>query len=232
MPGAEITVTASDGGAIASYLATPSPGPGLGVVVVATILGVEPCMKSFADRLAGEGFVVSAPDMFWRDEDPGVLDHDEDGFKRAHARNGRSDIEQGMKDLADIIADLKGRPECNGKIAVAGFCFGGVHALLGAARLGIDAGISFHGSHVGDHLGEIGRVGCPLSFHYGDNDAVAPMEEIARIQAAFEPLGDAEVYVYPGAIHGYMQNWRGDNGYDQAAAEASWERALRVLKAV
>lgn len=232
MTGIEITIAASDGGVIPSYLSTPAAGKGVGVIVIPTILGGEPYMKLFSDRLAAEGFVASMPDMFWRDEDPGVVDHDEQGFKRAHARNGRSDIEQGMADLADIISALKAHPDCNGKIAVIGFCFGGAHALLGAARLGIDAGISFHGSHVGNHMDEIDGITCPLSFHYGDNDAVAPMSEINRIKAAFDKLENAEVYVYPGAIHGYMQPWRGENGYDDAAATASWDCALQVLKSI
>ncbi|NQU70777.1 MAG: dienelactone hydrolase family protein [Rhodospirillales bacterium] len=232
MKSSDITITASDGGTIPSYLSAPSEGQGAGIVVIPTILGGEPYMRSFADRLAGEGFVAVLPDMFWRDEDSGVLDHDEHGFKRAHGRNGRSDIEQGMKDLADVIGALKARSDCNGKIAVIGFCFGGAHALLGAARLGIDAGISFHGSHVANHLDEIDGIICPLSFHYGDNDAVAPMEEISRIRAAFETLESAEVYIYPGAIHGYMQPWRGENGYDEAAENASWDRALKVLKSI
>ena len=232
MVGTEIAIAASDGGTIPSYLSTPSAAQGAGVVVIPTIFGGEPYMVSFADRLAAEGFVAVLPDMFWRDEDPGVLDHDEQGFKRAHARNGRSDIEQGMDDLADVITALKARPECNGKIAVIGFCFGGAHVLLGAARLGIDAGISFHGSHVANHLDEIVGIKCPLSFHYGDNDAVAPMEEINRIRTAFETLESAEVYIYPGAIHGYMQPWRGENGYDEAAEVASWDRALKVLKSI
>lgn len=233
MPGTDITVTASDGGTFSSYLATPGSGSaGPGVVIIATILGAEPYMKGFADRLAGEGCVVSVPDPFWRDEDPGPLEHDEDGFRRAHARNGRSDIEQSMKDAADVIADLKARPECNGKVAIVGYCFGGPHALLGAARLGTDAGISFHGSHVENYLDAIDDVRCPLSFHWGDNDEVAPMEAIERIKTAFARLPNAEVIVYPGAVHGYMQPWRGDNGYDEAAAEDSWQRMLTILKAM
>jgi carboxymethylenebutenolidase len=232
LSGQENTIPVSDGGKMPSYLSIPSAGPAAGVVVVPTILGGEPYMRSFADRLAAEGFVSALPDMFWRDEDPGVLDHDEPGFQRAHARNGRSDIELGMGDLADVIAALKARPDCNGKIAVIGFCFGGAHVLLGAARLGIDAGISFHGSHVGNHLDEIEGITCPLSFHYGDNDAVAPMEEIERIKTAFDTLDNAEVYIYPGAIHGYMQPWRGDNGYDELASNASWDCAMSVLKSI
>lgn len=231
MPASEIAITAADGGTFPSYLSTPEGGPGPGVVLISTIRGVDKDMKFYCDELAREGFVAYAPDMFWRDRDPGPLAPDEDGWQRAHARNGRSDIEQGIKDLADVIADLKARPECNGKVAVLGFCFGGPYALLGAARLGIDAGISFHGSHVGDYLGEAEKIGCPMSFHYGDKDEVAPMEEIERIKAAFDRLEGAELYVYPDAGHGYMQPSRG-GGYDEAAAKASWERALRVLKSV
>ena len=67
-----------------------------------------------------------------------------------------------------------------------------------------------------------------MSFHYGDNDAIASMEEIAEIQASFARLKDADVFVYPGAVHGYMMPSRGE-GYDEAATNASWERALAVL---
>ncbi len=231
MPGTDIAIKAADGGSIPCYLATPDGGAGAGVILVTTIIGLDDDTRSYADDLAGRGFVAAAPDMFWRDHDPGPLNTDEDGWKRAFARSGRSDIEQGMNDLGDMIADLRSRPECNGRIAVMGFCFGGPYALLGAARHGIDAGISFHGSHVGKYLGEAEGITCPMSFHYGDNDAVASMEEIGRIEAAFERLDDAAVFIYPGAVHGYMMQSRGD-GYHPAAASASWERALKVLESL
>jgi carboxymethylenebutenolidase len=54
--------------------------------------------------------------------------------------------------------DLKSHARCNGKIAVSGFCFDGLLAFLGAARLEIDAAISFHGSHVGKHLDEAANM--------------------------------------------------------------------------
>lgn len=231
MSGSEITISAADGGTFESYFAAPRAGRGPGVVIVATILGIEQGIKKYADELARAGFAASAPNMFWRDEDSAALEADEAGYGRAFARAGRSDIEQGMKDLADVIDDLKRRPQCDGRLAVMGFCFGGPYALLAAARLGIDAGISFHGSHVEDHLDEADAIRCPMSFHYGDRDEVAPMAEIARIEAAFDRLAGAELYIYPGAVHGYMLASRGA-GYDEAAAKRSWERALRVLEAM
>ena len=231
MPSSEITVTAADGGTFDSYFATPEAGAGPGVVIVATVVGVEPGIKDMAGDLARRGFAVSVPDMFWRDHDPGPIELDADGWKRAFARSGRSDIEQGMRDLADVIADLTARPECNGKMAVMGLCFGGPYAFLAAARLGTDAGISFHGSHVGNYLDEADGIRCPMSFHYGDRDQIAPMEEIEAIKAAFDRLDGAELYVYPGAQHGYMLPSRGDI-YDEAATTASWERALATLAAM
>lgn len=230
MPSTETTIRARNGGEIPAYFATPEKTPAMGVVLIATILGVDKDMKAYADDLARNGLCCIAPDPFWQDEDPGVVPPTEEGWKRAHARNDRHDIDQCYRDLEDTVADLKSRPECNGKIAVMGFCFGGPHVLLAAARLGIDAGIAFHGSHVGDFLDEAPKVGCPLCFNYGDKDFVASMEEIGRIKAAFDKLDDAEVNVYPGCGHGYMQPSRGE-GYDDDAAKKSWARALEVLKA-
>jgi carboxymethylenebutenolidase len=229
MAGTHVTITAADGGMFDSYVAAPVAGQGAGVVIVSTISGVDSDMTHYADALAGEGFVASAPDMFWRDIDPGPLVWNEDGRKRAFARNDRYDFELGMKDLADVIADLKKHPQCNGKIAVMGFCFGGPFALLAATRYATNAGISFHGSHVENYLDEVDKVRCPLSFHYGDRDQVAPMSVIERIKSAFSRLPDAKVYVYPGAGHGFMTMTPG-RGYMESAAHPAWARSLEVLR--
>jgi carboxymethylenebutenolidase len=229
MVGTHVTITAADGGAFDSYVTAPVAGKGAGVVVVSTISGVDGDMTHYADILAAEGFVASAPDMFWRDADPGPLPWTGEGRKRAFARNERYDIEVGMKDLADVIADLKRHPRCNGEIAVMGFCFGSPFALLAAARYGTAAGISFHGSHVEDYLEEVDRVRCPLSFHYGDRDEVAPLAAIERIREAFTGLPDAKVYVYPGAGHGFMTMTRGP-AYMESVAKSAWAQALGVLK--
>jgi len=229
MAGSHVTIAAANGGRFESYVAAPAAGKGAGVVIVSTISGADSDMTHYADTLTAEGFVVSAPDMFWRDADPGPLPWTAEGRKRAFARNDRYDLEQGMRDLSDVIADLKKHPRCNGKIAVMGFCFGSPFALLAAARYGTDAGISFHGSHVEKYLEEAGRVRCPLSFHYGDQDEVAPMAAVERIREAFSRLSDAKVFVYPGAGHGFMTMTRGP-GYMESIAHSAWARALEVLK--
>jgi carboxymethylenebutenolidase len=229
MAGTHVTVAAADSGTFDSYVASPVAAKAAGVVIVSTISGVDTDMTYYADALAAEGFVASAPDMFWRDVDPGPLPWTDEGRKRAFARNDRYDLELGMEDLADVIAHLKEHPRCNGKVAVMGFCFGGPFALLAAARYGTDAGISFHGSHVENHLNEAHRVRCPLSLHYGDRDGVAPMTAIERIREALSQVADAEVHVYPGAGHGFMTMTRG-HGYIESVARSAWARTLEVLR--
>jgi carboxymethylenebutenolidase len=229
MAGSHVTIIGADGGRFDTYVASPDCEKGAGVVIVSTISGVDSDMIHYADALAAEGFVASAPDMFWRDVDPGPLSWTDVGRKRSFARNDRYDLELGMRDLADVITDLKQHPRCNGKVAVMGFCFGGPFALLAAARYGTDAGISFHGSHVENHLDEVDSVRCPLSFHYGDRDEVAPMSAIGRIREAFGRLADAKVYVYPGAGHGFMTMTRGRT-YIESVARPAWACALEVLR--
>src|SRR5499425_166196 len=229
MAGTHVMIAATDGGRFDSYVAAPVSEKGAGVVIVSTISCVDSDIPYYADALAAEGFVASAPDMFWRDADPGPLPWTDDGRKRAFARNDRYDLELGMRDLADVIPNLKKHPRCNGKVAVIGFCFGGPFALLAAARYGTNAGISFHGSHVENHLDEVDSVRCPLSFHYGDRDEVAPMTAIERIRDAFGRLADAKVYVYRGAGHGFMTMTRGP-GYIESVARTAWTRTLEVLK--
>ena len=123
MAGTHVKIAAADGGAFDSYVAAPAAATGVGVVIVSTISGVDSDMTHYAETLAAEGFVASAPDMFWRDADPGPLPWTAEGRKRAFARNERHDIEQGMKDLSDVISHLRKHTRCNGKIARHGILF-------------------------------------------------------------------------------------------------------------
>ena len=102
------------------------------------------------DDWAADGFVVSAPDIFWRVH-PGPTAEQEVAFGRYE----KFDPDQGMLDIEDLVKDLKSRPQCNGKVAMLGYCFGGRYAHLGAARLGIDAAGSFHGTKIGLHVDEL-----------------------------------------------------------------------------
>src|SRR4029434_2489732 len=152
MTGTHVTIAATGSATFDSYVASPVSDKGAGVVIVSTISRVDSDMTYYADALAADGFVASAPDMFWRDADAGPLPWTDDGRKRAFARNDRYDLELGMRDLADVIGNLQTHPRCNGKVAVMGFCFGSPFALLAAARYGTNAGISFPGSDVENQL--------------------------------------------------------------------------------
>lgn len=211
------------------YLAEPDAGKRPGVVVVGAIYGVDDDIKSVTHDLAAAGYPALAPDMFWEDEDPGALQVTPDGGDRGRARSQRMDRDVGLTYVEAAIRALKARDTCNGRIAVMGFCFGGPFVLLSAARLGVDGGVCFHGSHVENYLADFPNVQCPLSFHYGDKDAVAPIEAVNQVKESFDTRDDAELFVYPGGEHGYMFPSRG-TGYLPDAAQLSWQRALSFLE--
>ena len=228
----DISVASSGGGNIPCIAAFPGNGPATGVVVVPPIFGVNDDMAMVAERLAGQGYAAVVLDPFWRDEDAGVIGHDEEGRARAFARLDRTPFDRAMGDVADVIGDLRAREECNGKIAVMGFCYGGPFAIVAGAECGTQAGISYHGSFVDKYLDRVPEVGCPLSFHWGDNDRAAPMEVIDATREAFAARDDADVFLYPGGIeHGYMLPGHGD-AYNKDAAELSWERTFKLLGSV
>ncbi len=228
----EINVPASSGGSVPCLAALPEGGPSTGVVIAPTIFGLNDDMTMVLERLAGEGFAAIVPNPFWRDEEPGIIGHSGEDRDRAFARLGRTPFDQAFGDMSDTIEHLRAQPYCNGKIAVMGFCYGGPFALEAAAKCGIQAGLSYHGSFVQDHLDAVPDVGCPLSFHWGDNDGAAPLDVIDKVRDSFSVLDDAEIFFYEGGVqHGYMLPGHGD-AYNEAAAELSWERSLSLLKSI
>ena len=228
MEGTDIKV-AADGGALDAYIAAPAQGKGPGVILVTHIYGVDRDTRGMCDMLADKGCVALAQNFFWRDKDSGVLAHSEG--QRARDRAMRIDFAQSMNDLKRAIAEVKKHLNCNGKVAVLGFCFGGSYVYRASCDLGIDAGASFHGTFVSKSVRPGDRVGCPLTFHYGAEDDMAPQAELDAVRKAVTARPDGEFFVHKGAGHGYMFPSR-PTGYSAQVAGKSWDRALALIGAL
>ncbi len=229
MAGTDIKLTSSGGGEFDSYVVTPDGGPAPGIVMVADVFGVGPSLKAICDELGEAGYAVSAPDFFWRTDLPGPLElGDERARERAQPRYDL--IEKGIEDVADAANDLKSRPECNGKVAVAGFCYGGPYAYIGPARMGLDAGFSYHGSAMQDWYDDIAGIKAPVSIHFGTDDHAAPQEVLDQIQDAADGNDLLELHLYPDVKHGYTS--RHAPAWDAAAYEASMTRTKEILNAL
>jgi len=226
MSGTEITYATRDNETFTGYLAAPAgDAPAPGILLITAIFGVDDEMKELADAWAQDGFLVSVPDIFWR-----VMPGPTADMEKAFARYEAFDEDQGMRDIEDLIGDLKARPQCNGKVAVLGFCFGGLYAHLSAARLGVDAAGAYHGTRIGSRIEEADKVTCPVSFHFGDQDPVVPMDEVAAIRAAYAGRPNAEIVVHPGATHNFSMPYK--QGYHAEAAGASRAAVLACFRSM
>lgn len=226
MTGTDISYTTRAGETFTGYLAAPvTDAPAPGILLITAIFGVDDEMKELADAWAADGFVVSVPDIFWR-----VMPGPTADMEKAFDRYGKFDTDQGMLDIEDLIKDLKARPQCNGKVAMLGFCFGGLYAHLGAARLGIDAAGSFHGTRIGEFLTETNNISCPVSHHFGAEDPVVPMDEVDAIKAAYAARPNTEIIVHPGATHNFSMPHK--EGYNAEAAKKSRDAVLRCFRSM
>ena len=226
MVGKTIKYGTRDGEEFDGYLTKPGiDDPLPGIVIITAIFGTDEDMIRLSDGWASDGFIVSVPDIFWRVLPGPTADH-----AVGRDRMGKFDVEQGMKDIEDVVADLKNRPECNGKVGMLGFCFGGRYVHLSAARLGIDAGVVFHGTAIGKNLEETNKITCPMSLHFGENDPVVPMEEVNSIKTAYAGKTNVDIVVYEGAGHSFSMP--SNQGYDADAAKASRDSVLALFRSM
>jgi carboxymethylenebutenolidase len=229
MSGKNITIKAQDGGSFGGYLATPASGSGAGILVLQEIFGVSAHIRSVVDRWAEEGYVALAPDLFWRLR-PGVdLGFSPEDVKTARELGARFDIDQGVRDIGDAIAALKALPELKGKVGAVGYCLGGRLAFLAAARLGVDAAVSYYGTRMDGHLDEVKSVRCPIMFHFGGKDAAVPPETRDKLRAAFSAHDDAEFYVYAEAGHAFNNDRRAE-AYDPFASQLARSRSIGLFR--
>ena len=223
MQGVEIEYTTRNEEKFGGYLTKPEgAGPFPGILLITTIFGIDGDMIELADEWARDGFIVSVPDIFWRQVSGPTADMD-----IAKGRMHDFDPDQGMRDIEDLLGDLRNRSECNGKVGILGFCFGGRYVHLSAARLGVDAGASFHGTAIGQHLDETSNIKCPMSHHFGDNDPAVPMLEVNAIKEAYAKIPNSDIVIYPDIGHNFTMLSK--PGYDEQVANSARSAALKVF---
>jgi len=223
-----------------AYLARPtSGGPHPGVVVFMEVFGVNGHIRAVTDRIAGEGYVALAPDVFHRTA-PGIeLTYDEQGLGRGIELMGQCTASEAMADTKAAIAALQARSDVGGRgIGALGFCFGGHLTYLAACELPIAAAASYYGGGVA--VGAPGNEAPPtiartskitgrIACFFGADDPYIPAEQAEAVQKALTDAAvRSEVVIYPGVGHGFNCDERGD--YNQAAAGDAWLRTTTLFR--
>jgi carboxymethylenebutenolidase len=193
--------------ALPYFVSLPQHPTGRGVVLAHEGLGLTTQILRFAERLAGEGFTVVAPDFFFRTGGP----RDEDWWTSI---NEMTDDEV-RDDLRRAIAALRGLGATS--IGITGFCLGGRISYCGAkwaGDLGLSAAVSFYG----DYATEIDELQCPAVLLFAGKDEYITSESVEVVR---EYHGDI-VHVYPDNGHAFMRD--GDPSFEPVAAADAWAR--------
>jgi carboxymethylenebutenolidase len=234
----EILVPTADGTADAVlYRWTEGRRPG--VIFLPDGIGTRPSQRQMARRLAGEGYNVLLPNIYYRVARPPIFPPKPDfGDERTRARfdelKASLPPEAMERDASAYVDFLASRPEVSeGPMGVAGFCFTGAFALRTAAARPerIAAAASFHGGGLfrdgsdSPHL-VLPRVTAPLYFGHARDDRSMPAEAIAGLESALAAWGgryQSETY---DARHGWTVP--DSAAYDEREAERAFAK-LRAL---
>jgi len=222
-----IDIPTARGECFSGYLSLPPTGRGPGIVLIQEIWGVNEHIRALADQYALDGYVVLAPDLFWRLAPRVDLAYDEAGSARAFELFRAVDTAQAAADVADAVAALRGRPDVGGKVGTLGYCLGGQMAFRAAALAQADAAVCYYGGGIAGNLGLAPLVTMPILFHHAALDTLIPQDAVAAIKAAFADQGNAVFLDYPGVDHGF--NCWGRPRYNQKAAALAHGLTLEFL---
>jgi carboxymethylenebutenolidase len=156
---------------LGAYIVRPKVLPAPAVLVLHEVFGVNTDIRKHCDELAEQGFIAVAPDLFWRQE-PGVdlSVTSEPDWQRGLRLNQTYDRDAGAKDVKDTANVAANLPGCIGRVAVLGYCLGGLMTFLTAARYGVDDAVVYHGGDTEKYLGEVDGLHAPLLMHLAEED--------------------------------------------------------------
>jgi|KBSSwiStaDraftv2_1062776.scaffolds.fasta_scaffold106159_3 carboxymethylenebutenolidase len=218
---------------VQGYLVRPERAESApGIVVIHEWWGLNDQIKHVADRLAEDGYMAIAVDLYRGKlgTDAGLA-HE---LMRGLNENWAVDVVSGaVAQLRAIEARerpaLKGSARTRMPIGTIGFCMGGRISLATAlAGADVQAAVMYYGS-VETDKGALAPLAVPLLGIYGNEDRGIPLDQIRAFQTALKEAGkDATVLVYPGVGHAFFNEER--PSYDAEAAKDSWERTRMFLR--
>ena len=203
------------------YLATPPSGRGDPVLVLHPWWGLNATIRAFCDRLAAEGFVVFAPDLYHGK----VVDTIADAEVAVNALS--SNFQQAQAEVAEAATSLSQRADGR-NLAVIGFSMGVYYGLelASAAPDLVSKVVLFYGT--GDADFSASRA--TYLGHFAGDDDFEPRPYVDGMEAAIRAAGrPVTFHHYPNTGHWFFEPDRAD-AYDAAAAKLAWERTVAFLK--
>lgn len=226
----EIKLPAADkSGEFSAFIWEPkTKNPAGAVIVIQEIFGVNDSLRETAEKLAEQGFIAIAPDLFWRLE-PGVniSDKTDAEWQRAFALMNRFDLDTGIEDLKTTLAAARELPGSNGRAGTIGFCLGGKLAVMMATRSDADVNISYYGVGIDALLPEFEQIEAPLMLHIADQDEFFPAEGRAKLINGIEENEWIDAFIYPDVQHAFARE--GGVHYDARAATIANGRTTELL---
>lgn len=192
-----------------------------GVIVVHENRGLNPHIADVGRRAGLEGFLSLAPDALT----PlgGYPGNDDDG----RALQAKRDRDEMLEDFISAFSYLKSHPECNGKIGVVGFCFGGWISNMMAVRIPeLLAAVPFYGEQ--PNAEDVPAIKAPLLLHFAELDARVNAGWPAYEEALKKHGKDYKAWFYPETNHGFHNDTT--PRFDEAAAKLAWQRTVDFFK--
>lgn len=216
---------ASNGSTAHGYLAVPESGTGPGVIVIQEWWGLVSHIADLTNRLAAEGFVAVAPDLYG-----GTTTHD---AEEAAKLTQELPVDRAARDLSGAVDFLLGHEAVTGDaVAAVGFCMGGGFVLSLAAQQGdrISAAVPFYGMPGGET--DFSGLTAPVLGIYGEQDQFVPADKVREM---FTTIGEQsgrqpELHFYP-AGHAFLNDENLIGTYDAEQAGLAWQRMLDFLHA-
>jgi carboxymethylenebutenolidase len=205
------------------YLALPSVGGGPGVLVLHAWWGLNDTIKAFCDRLAANGFIAFAPDLY-HGEIANTIAGAETLVNALSEKDTQAKAE--IVEAVRFLQDRAGSGETG--VAVIGFSMGAYYALdLSATKPElVHLVVIFYGTGPADFK----QSKAAYLGHFAQNDPYEPQENVDELEAALRDAGrPVTFYHYPNTGHWFFEPDRVD-AFAPAAANLAWERTLAFLK--
>jgi carboxymethylenebutenolidase len=219
----EVVYADLEGAQIKGYLARPEvEGTLPGVVVIQEWWGLNDNIRSMADRLAGEGYLALAVDLYEGE----VADNRDDALRLV--RSSMEHPERLQENLRQAVAHLRQDLGVT-RLGVIGWCFGGGWSLQTALLVPeqIDAAVVYYG-RVPTEPADLEPLEAPLLGIFGALDGGIPVDQVRAFESALQSLGkEATIHIYDDADHAFA-NPSGTR-YNEAAATDAWEKTLSFL---